>query len=709
MADASVGAPATGGGGLSALYQPTVLLSLALMAVIVMMILPIPAFMLDIGLATSFGLAVLIFTVTLFIERPLDFSSFPTILLASLMLRLSLNISSTKLIIGEGHTGTGAAGGVIEGFAMFVMGGSLFLGLVVFLVLMIVNFMVITKGAGRMAEVGARFALDAMPGKQLAIDSDLAAGAITHEEARERRRIEQEETTFFGSLDGASKFVKGDAVAGLLITALNLIMGLAMGIGVHEMNFSTALETYAILTVGDGLVSQIPSVIISVAAALLLSKGGAMGAADKALVSQLGAHPKALTTVGALLMLFALAPGLPVVPFMLGGLALCGAGFVTARTQREAKAKPSLDALPPPAETPKETPVGDAIDIDDVHIAFAPDLVAVITDPATGLESRITALRRHLATDLGFVMPEVRITDEPTLPPSRYEIRIHGVKVASDRIVPGNLLVLLPDDAAQASAFDAPGEDAKEPVYGAAARWISPGDREKAAMRGLPIVTPIEVLATHLMETVQGNLDRLFTRRTMKKVLDAHVSPSDPDRAKTNQTLLDEFIPDKVPLDLLQSILRLLLAERVSIRNLQLILEAVAEARGSNTAPEVIVEHVRRRIGYILTAPLVDETGTLPLIQLGPDWETLFASHELDLGGGSVDVALPPDEFNRLAKSVQEKLNTASTTGRYAAVATAAHRRRFVREVLAAKGVRNPVLSFEEIGYSVRSALLGAA
>jgi len=641
--------PAKTGGAFSALYQPTVLLSLALMTIIVMMILPIPAFMLDIGLAASFGLAVLIFTVTLFIERPLDFSSFPTILLASLMLRLSLNISSTKLIIGQGHTGTGAAGGVIEGFANFVMGGSLFLGLVVFLVLMIVNFMVITKGAGRMAEVGARFALDAMPGKQLAIDSDLAAGAITHDEARERRRIEQEETTFFGSLDGASKFVKGDAIAGLLITALNLVMGIAMGIGVHSMDFGTALETYSILTVGDGLVSQIPSVIISIAAALLLSKGGALGAADKALVTQLGAHPKALVTVGALMALFALAPGLPVVPFMLGGVLLIGAGFITNRNQTAEAAKPDTNALPAPEAANAEKPMGDAIDLDDLHIAFSPDLIAIVTDPGTG------------------------------------------------------------DDDNAARSFNTPGTDAREPVYGAAARWIDPEHRDSAAMRGLPIITPIEVLATHLMETVQNNLDRLFTRRTLKRLLDAYVTPSDPERAKANKQLLDEFLPEKVSMDMLQAVLRLMLAERVSIRNLQLILEAVSEVNGPGLTPESIVEHVRRKIGYILTAPLVDDTGTLPLIQLDPSWEALFAQHEMDLGGGSVDVALPPQEFNRLAQSVQEKLNAASIKGRYAVVATSAYRRRFVREALAAKGVRNPVLSFEEIGHSVRSSLLGAA
>ena len=276
----------------TSVFQPTILLALALMAIIVMMILPMPAWVLDIGLATSFALAILIFTVTLFIERPLDFSAFPTILLASLMLRLSLNVSSTKLIIGEGHTGTHAAGDVIEGFAMFVMGGSVFLGLVVFGVLLIVNFIVITKGAARMAEVGARFALDGMPGKQLAIDSDMSAGAIDHAEAKQRRETEQQETTFFGSLDGASKFVKGDAIAGLLITLLNLVMGLIIGTVMHDMALGQAFTTYAILTVGDGLVSQIPAVIISIASALLLARGGATGSTDLAFFKQLKLLPR---------------------------------------------------------------------------------------------------------------------------------------------------------------------------------------------------------------------------------------------------------------------------------------------------------------------------------------------------------------------------------------------------------------------------------
>jgi len=361
-----------------------------------MMILPVPAWLLDLGLAVSFAIAILIFTVTLFIERPLDFSAFPTILLASLVLRLALNVSSTKLIIGEGHTGPDAAGDVIRGFAMFIMGGNIFLGLVVFCVLLIVNFVVITKGAGRMAEVGARFALDGMPGKQLAIDSDVAAGAISQQEAHERRKTEQEETTFFGSLDGASKFVKGDAVAGLLITLLNLVMGLAMGLTVHGLTFGEAIETYSILTVGDGLVSQIPSVITSIAAALLLSKGGVLGSADKALVRQLGGYPAALGTVAGLMAVFAFVPGLPFVPFLLGASVLAIAAVLSGREAPEEMPEAEPEEAGQADQPPPNRSIGDLLDIDEIHVRFAADLVRAVLDPGAGLEKRIVNMRRHI-------------------------------------------------------------------------------------------------------------------------------------------------------------------------------------------------------------------------------------------------------------------------------------------------------------------------
>ncbi len=686
---------------LATVFRPTVLLALALMAVIVMMILPMPAWVLDIGLAASFALAILMFTVTLFIERPLDFSAFPTILLASLMLRLSLNVSSTKLIIGQGHTGTGAAGDVIEGFAMFIMSGSVLIGLVVFGVLLIVNFIVITKGAGRMAEVGARFALDAMPGKQLAIDSDMNAGAIDHAEAKARREREQAETTFFGSLDGASKFVKGDAVAGLLITLLNLVMGLIIGVAIHDMPIGRAVETYAILTVGDGLVSQIPAVIISVASALLLSRGGAKGTADLELFRQLGKYPSALATVAFLMALFALVPGLPFVPFLAGAAALGSAAeYVRRQTGRQLAEQARAEI--PKAETPRRKSIGDILDLDDIHVEFAPDLVGMVLDPATGLDARIVNMRNHVAAVYGLILPEIRLTDDALLTAGNYRIRIQGVEQARDVLLPDHVLALLADGNEGVPS----GRDVREPVYGAPARWVPVSRQEEAALAGATVVGPTEVLATHLLEVIKRNFARLLSLKAVRRLLDESVNLSDPARSDANRKLLDELIPDKVPIDLLLSVLRLLLEERVSIRNLALILEAIAEVRGAGTA-EAICEHVRRRLGFQLVAELRRDDGTVPLLQLSPDWEATFSAHQIEGERGQTDVALPPDAFNRLAVNVAEKIANISAQGVFPAVVTSAKRRRFLKTVLSAKGIAAPVLSFDEIGYDAKPSIVG--
>ena len=682
-----------------ALFNPTVLLAVALMAVIAMMVLPVPSWLLDIGLAASFALAILIFTITLFIERPLDFSAFPTILLTSLMLRLSLNVSSTKLIIGQGRTGTNAAGNVIEGFAQFIMGGSVFLGIVVFCVLLIVNFMVITKGAARMAEVGARFALDGMPGKQLAIDSDMSAGAIDHQEAKERREREQQETTFFGSLDGASKFVKGDAVAGLLITLLNLVAGLIMGVVIHDMPIGSAFETYAILTVGDGLVSQIPAVVISIASALLLARGGARGATDLAVFSQLGKHPAALGTVAVLMGLFALVPGLPFIPFMLGGVGLGIAAFLKRQADNQPETiKTELDS----STALVERTMGDILELDDIHVEFAPNLVNMVLDSGTGLDARIINMRTHIATTFGIILPEIRLTDNPGLPTGTYMIRIQGVEQAKATVLPDQVLALTSDETNHFSGAT----NTTEPVYGSPARWINRKDQEKAALEGITIVMPAEILATHLLEVIKQSFSRLLTLKSLRRLLKEMTCVSDPRRAEANKNLLDELIPDRIPIDVLHSVLRMLLDEQVSIRNLPLILEATAEARGQNALPEAICEHVRQRLGFQLVAELRRDDGTIPLVQLAPDWEETFTSYQLDTDRGA-DIALPPDIFNLLAKNIAEKLSRANEDGIYAAIITNTKRRRFLRTVMKAKGIQNPVLSFEEIGADVRPSLVG--
>ncbi|SLN62731.1 flagellar biosynthesis protein FlhA [Roseisalinus antarcticus] len=689
--------------GIGSIFRPTVMLALALMAIIAMMILPMPAWVLDIGLAASFALAILIFTVTLFIERPLDFSAFPTILLASLMLRLSLNVSSTKLIIGNGHTGTGAAGDVIQGFANFVMGGSVFLGLVVFCVLLIVNFMVINKGATRMAEVGARFALDGMPGRQLAIDSDMNAGAIDHEEAKRRRETELAETTFFGSLDGASKFVKGDAIAGLLITLLNLVMGLVMGTVVHGMPLGQAFETYAILTVGDGLVSQIPAVIISIASALLLARGGATGATDLAIAAQLGRHPAALGTVGLLMALFGLVPGLPMLPFLLGAAVLfCSAYLISKSQKKKLDEEAAAKQQSKPAEKVSSS-LGDMLDLDDIHVEFAPDLVEMVLDPGTGLDARIANMRNHVATQFGVLLPEIRLTDNAALAAGQYIIKVQGVEQAKAMLRPDQALALLPS----AELSDIPGEDAKEPVYGAPARWIDHSVQEAAALEGLTVVNPAEILATHLLEVIKSNFSRLMSHKALRRLLDEMTNLTDTNRAEANKRMLDELIPDKVPMDVLLTVLRLLLEERVSIRNLPLIVEAAAEGRQLHATAEGIAEHVRQRLGFQLVAEFRRADGTIPLIQLAPEWEETFMTYQLGGERGGGDVALPPDEFNRLAGAIAAKCAEAGEGGSFPALVTSMRRRRFLRTVLAAKGIQNPVLSFEEIGVDARPSLVG--
>ncbi len=687
---------------IKALFSPTILLALALMAIIVMMILPMPSWVLDIGLAASFALAILIFTVTLFIERPLDFSAFPTILLASLMLRLSLNVSSTKLIIGQGHTGTNAAGDVIEGFANFVMGGSVFLGLVVFCVLLIVNFMVINKGATRMAEVGARFALDGMPGKQLAIDSDMSAGAIDHAEAKARREREQQETTFFGSLDGASKFVKGDAIAGLLITLLNLVMGLIMGVAIHGMPIGQAFETYAILTVGDGLVTQIPAVIISIASALLLARGGTTGSTDLTLLKQLGNYPPAIATVAVLMVLFALVPGLPFVPFLAGGAVLGFAAYYLHKNKKTEDDDLLVEEEDAPV-LPRDKPIGDVLDLDDIHVEFATDLVNMVLDPGAGLDARITNMRTHVASTYGLILPEIRLTDEPSLPNGTYTIRIQGVEQVRDRLEPEKVLALAGDSPDALPS----GNDVAEPVYGAPARWIDSAAQEQAALSGITIVTPGEVLATHLLETIKGNFGRLLTFKALRRILDEMLNLTDQVRADANRRMMDEFVPDKVPLDLLHRILRMLLDEQVSIRNIPLILEAIAEARHVSVLPEAICENVRQRLGFQLVSDLKRDDGTIPLVQLAPEWEDTFSTYQVDGDGGGMDVALPPDVFNALAQSIADRMADAGNSGVFAALVTSTRRRRFLRTVLSAKGISNPVLSFEEIGLDARPSLVG--
>ena len=689
---------------LSLLKNPTIFLAMGLMAIIIMMTLPMPAWVLDAGLTLSFAFAILIFTLTLFIERPLDFSSFPAVLLASLLLRLSLNIASTKLIIGQGHTGIDAAGGVIAGFAMFVMGGNVFIGLIVFCVLVIVNFMVITKGAGRMAEVGARFALDAMPGKQMAIDADLAAGAISHEEASRRRQLEQEETAFLGSLDGVSKFMKGDAVAGILITLLNLIAGIGIGIGVHKIGFGEAMKNYSILTVGDGLVSQIPAVIISIAAGLLLSKGKGEGTFDFALSRQFMQHPSALIAVAGIMLIFAFLPGLPFLPFLIGALLLGYAAFWSySRTEKETKAAEAETVDAADVATPPK--LGDALDIDEIHIELSKELVAVTMEAEFGFDQRVEKIRRYIASEFGFILPAIRLTDNAQLESHSYVINIQGTEIARSTLKPHHVLAIM-----DTKDFpEIPGENTQEPVYNAPARWVLKEHQDELMMLGVPTVEVTEVLATHLLEVVQANFTKLLTRRSLRETLETFKKVTDPARAESNKKILEEFLPDKVPLETLQSVARLLLEERISIRNLPVILETIAEAKTANAGNEQIADFVRMRLSYQFIGKLRDMQGRLPIVQLGPKWEEMFGQYEVSDEAGRRSIALPPASFNDLAKAIKDKLDSSASQGHYAAIATSQSRRRFIKTVMSAKNIRNPVIAYEEIMTNERPAIVGVA
>ena len=413
-------------------------------------------------------------------------------------------------------------------------------------------------------------------------------------------------------------------MAGLLITAINLIVGLIMGTVVHEMPFAAAFETYSILTVGDGLVSQIPAVIISIAAALLLARGGATGAADVSFFGQLSGFPAAMGTVAAVMALFALVPGLPALPFL---AAAVGLGWLAWRGRKQAEPAPSAVATVAP---PRVKPIADVLDFDEIHIEFAPDLIGMVLDPATGLDARIGNMRAHVAAIYGLILPEIRLTDDALLPPGGYRIRLQGVERVRDRLRPDRVLALLVDGQPAP-----PGEDVREPVYGAPARWLRPEEQEAAALAGLTVVQPAEVLATHLLEVLRGNLARLLTLRGLRRLLDEFVAVSDPTRAAQNKRLIDELIPDRVPMDLLLSVLRLLLEERVSIRNLPLILESIAEGRSMGAA-EAVADHVRQRLGFQIVAELRREDGTVPLIQLAPEWEKTFAAHQTDQREGAL-------------------------------------------------------------------------
>jgi flagellar biosynthesis protein FlhA len=668
-----------------ALRRSDIGLAVGMMTILVVLLLPLPPLLLDFALAISITFSVLILMTSLFIQTPLEFSAFPTVLLISTMMRLALNLASTRLILARGHEGTEAAGHVIAAFGNFVMGGNFIIGIIVFTILVIVNFVVITKGSGRIAEVAARFHLDSMPGKQMAIDADLNAGLVDEKEARRRRKTLEDESGFYGAMDGASKFVRGDAIAGLLVVMINVVGGMVIGIVQQGLSFTEAAHAYTLLTVGDGLVTQVPALIVSTAAGLLVSKAGVTGAADKALLRQLSTYPKALGMSAAVMLVMALLPGIPMIPFMaLGGGAGALAYMIDRRTKRAviAEAKREEAAKPPAAEEPMAA----TLKMDDLKVELGYALLPLVNAPdgSERLTEQIKALRRSLATDMGFVMPSVRLLDNVQLDANSYVIKIKEVESGAGKVWYGQYMVM--DPAGQQVTL--PGLHTTEPTFGLPATWIDASLKEEASVRGLTVVDAATVLATHLTELIKTNMSELLSYGEVQKLLK--------DLPKEQADLIKDIVPAQITVSGIQRVLQLLLNERVSIRDLSTILEGIADGLAATRNPAMLAEHVRARLARQLCAQHTSPTGYLPIIALTAKWEQAFAESIVGQGDER-SLAMQPSKLTEFINLVREKFEQAAREGEAPVLVTSPAIRPFVRGIVERFRAQTSVLAQSEI------------
>ena len=668
----------------------------SVVAIIAMLILPMPGWLLDLGLALSITIAVMILMTSLFIEKPLELSAFPTILLIATMFRLGLNLASTRLILTHGHEGHGAAGGVIGAFGEFLMGGEVIIGLTIFMILIVINFVVITKGAGRIAEVAARFSLDAMPGKQMAIDADLSAGMISEEQARERRAEIEAESGFYGSMDGASKFVKGDAIAALLITAVNIIVGLTIGVVSHGVPIGEAFHTYTVLTVGEGLVSQIPALIISIAAGLLVSKGGIKGKTGTTLGDQLGRYPKAFGMVAFLMGALALMPGLPFLPFACFAAA---AGYAAWKMSQNARAKAAMELAVEAQQQAQaaivEQPISQTLALDAVRIEIGYALLPMINDEQREprLDDQVRALRRQMATDFGFVLPSVRIIDNMGLKPNEYVITIKETEAARGEIRLEKLLLINPGGG----PVGLPGENTREPVFGLPALWIDRELRDEAGFRGLTVVDCGTIITTHLTELVKDNIaDLLSYTETQKLLTEVH---------KDAEKLVADIVPSKVSISSVQRILQNLLAEGISIRDIPTILEGIAEAAPLTANLTQMTEHVRGRLARQISASQV-RGEAIPVVTLSSEWDQAFAESILGQGDDR-QLAMAPSALQKFIQSTRETYDRLAQDGEIPCLLTSPAIRPFVRSIIERVRPATVVLSQNEIHARARIRALG--
>lgn len=681
------------------LARGDVAMGVGVLALLVMLLLPMPRVLLDFALAISICFSVLILMTALFIKSPLEFTAFPAVLLIATMLRLGLNVASTRLILSEGATGTQAAGDIIEAFGNFVMQGNFVIGIIVFIILVIVNFVVITKGSGRIAEVAARFTLDAMPGKQMAIDADLSSGLITEQEAKDRRKELEDQSNFFGAMDGASKFVRGDAIAGILITSINLIGGMIIGVAQSGMDFGDAANTYSTLTIGDGLVSQIPALIVSLAAGLLVSKAGVEGEADKAVFGQLSANPAAMGMVAGAALGVGLLPGMPLLPF--AGLA-AGAGtlaFFGARgLQRSADAEAEAEAAAQQEQAeaaPAEAPIEDTLHIDELKIELGYALLPLINDvEGRRLTDQVKALRKNLAQETGFVLPSVRIVDNMQFGGEQYAIKVKEMEAGAGDLKMNHLLAMDPTGA----QVDLPGTHVKEPAFGLPATWIEEGLREEATFRGYTLVDPAAVLVTHLTEILRDNMADLLSYSETEKLLDS--------LPKEHKKLLEEITPGQISRAGVQRVLQNLLKERVSIRDLPGIIEGVAEASGATQNLDAVTEHVRTRLSRQICYANRGPDGTLPVVSLTPQWEQAFA--EALVGEGERrQLALAPSKLRDFVAQVRDAFDRAGAAGDVPVLLTSPQIRPYVRSLAERFRPQTVIMSQNEIHPSARLKTVG--
>ena len=666
--------------------------AVAVVTVVLMLIVPLPAFLIDLFVSVNLVGALAILIATMYVPRALDMAAFPSLLLLTTLFRLAINISVTRLILLHGD-----AGGVIHSFGKFVVGGNLIVGLVIFMILVVIQFVVITNGAGRVAEVAARFTLDAMPGKQMAIDADLNAGLITEDEARTRRKDVSRESDFYGAIDGASKFVKGDAIAGLVIVTVNLVAGMAIGVLQQGMSIGDAISHFSILTVGDGLAAQLPALLISTATGILVTRSASDSDLGKDIVGQLIAQPRAPMMAGGLIILMGLIPGLPKLPFFIVG----GIVFLIGRTLKgqaadralQTKAQAALDtqaALPAPGDAA----VG-VLGVDPLELAIGFGLVPLVDTQSGGaLLARVGVVRRQLAADLGIVIQPVRIHDDAALQSHEYSVRVRGSEVARGRIIPGHRLAINPGG----TVVDIAGIPTTEPAFGLPAVWIEDGARAEAEALGYTVVDSESVIVTHLTETIRRHVDELLTRQETKKLIDT--------LKEQNAAVVEEIIPDRLGLGEVQRVLQQLLREGVPIRDLGTILETIGDRAAATRDPLLLAEYARQALGRTITSGFLDESSTLRAISLDPLLEQEVAE-ALSLTSEGEFLALDPTRAQALVQALTDHVDRATASGLRPVLICSSRVRRHLRRLLEHAFPQLPVISYNEIVTGVRVETTG--